>query len=256
MTMIEDLSRVVRDVGRHIMEWRNAGITEGMWVKDQFKAKADKLAHDVFEAGLRDISPFIPVISEENLESLKKERPGQYWLIDPIDGTASFVHGFKGFVTQAALMQNNRPTHAVIFAPALDELYIAERGKGASLNGKQIRRCGSQKFETLIDNYPEPRGIAKEAFTSLGFSKYIECGSIALKICRVADGSADLFLKDVQVRDWDLAAPELVLEESGGTLTDISGMRIQYTGNYEHCGLIAAHEQSINSMIAQRFSLH
>lgn len=248
--MIEGLSRVIKEVGGLILNWRDSGILEGNWEGTQFKAKADNLAHHELEKRLKEIEPLLPVVSEEDLGSLKEKRPERYWLIDPIDGTASFVNGFPGFVTQVALMENDRPICSAIFAPALNELYTAENGKGAFLNGKRLMLKPKKELEAIIDNYPEPRGIAKQAFDNLGFKRYVECGSIGLKICKVADGTADLFIKDVIVRDWDLAAPELVLEEAGGTLTDIEGKSIEYSGSYEHVGLIAAREKDINSMIA------
>lgn len=68
----------------------------------------------------------------------------------------------------------------------------------------------------------------------------MESGSIALKICRIADGSADLFVKDVAVRDWDVAAPSLVLTEAGGTFTGMDGAPWHFGGNWEKRGLIAA----------------
>lgn len=254
--MIEELSNIVREVGSLLMGWRDSGIFEGKWEGSQFKAKADRMAHDELEKRLKELTPIIPIVSEEDLESLKEERPEQYWLVDPIDGTASFVNGFSGFVTQAALMEKNRPIYAAVFAPARNELYIAEKGKGAFLNGKGIKLNKRQTLETMIDNYPEPRGVAREIYNSFGFKEYVECGSISLKICKVADGTADLFIKDVIVRDWDLAAPHLILEEAGGIMSDISGNNFEYTGTYEHMGLVATHNEKSKIKIVQWYLKH
>ena len=140
-----------------------------------------------------------------------------------------------------ALIEDNAPSLAAIYAPGLKLLYTAERAKGAFLNEKKLQAAAADNdMTTLIDNYPEPRGTALAAFNDLHFKKYIECGSISLKICKVADGTAQVFFKDIAIRDWDVAAPHLVLEEAGGMLREITGKAIPYAGDYEHPGLVAA----------------
>jgi 3'(2'), 5'-bisphosphate nucleotidase len=238
--MIENLSQIVKEVGALLLKWRAEGIREGVWDGSQFKARADRMAHTALSERLRALSPELPILSEEDESSQIVTRPERYWLIDPIDGTASFVQGYDGFVTQAALMQDGEPCLAAIQAPAIALTYIAERGKGSYCNRERLALAGSGKLDVLIDNYPEPRGITGAAYTDLGFSRYIECGSISLKICRVADGTADLFFKDVMVKDWDLAAPQLVLSEAGGVMKDIHGCEVSYCQDYNHEGLIAA----------------
>jgi len=248
--MLAELSGIVKDLGHVLLRWRDQGQVQGIWDGTQFKAKADIMAHEILVGKLRDLLPAIPVISEEDQNSLTDTRPECYWLIDPIDGTASFAHGYTGFVTQIALIVEHAPMLAAIYAPALDSLYSAERGRGAFLNDVRLLRDQAFPPRILIDNYPQPRGVALLAYNELHFAKYIECGSISLKICKVADGTADLFFKDVAVRDWDLAAAQLVLEETGGFLTDIYGHRIEYTGSYEQTGVVAAsHPYSVEHLV-------
>jgi len=242
--MLEDLVEAVRDTGARLLEWRADGITDGRWEGTQFKARVDGMADGILTEGLMAIDADIPVISEEVLASQSHGRPGRYWLIDPLDGTASFIGGYPGFVTQAALMINHRPELAAIYAPALDLIYTAVRGHGASRNREELPRLAGRKQQVLIDNYPEPRGITKKAFEDLKFLHYLESGSISLKICRIADGTADLFFKEVPVRSWDIAAPHLVLDEVGGTLTDIRGEPIDYQGDFTHQGIVATNSVS------------
>jgi len=243
--MISELSEIVRAVGQRLLEWRDQGITEGKWEGSQFKARADMLSHNMLVQKLKQLTPGMLVISEEDPRSLLAERPDRYWLIDPIDGTASFVQGYPGFVTQVALIERERPQLAAVYGPALKCLYLAVRGQGAFLNGKRLRCIQNQEPAVLIDNYPEPRGTALLAYEALNLDRYIECGSISLKACKVADGAADVFFKDIVVRDWDLAAPQLVLEEAGGTLLDIYGRDVVYTGSHERAGVVAACSDAI-----------
>ncbi len=254
--MIDKISKVVKEVGELLLQWRSQNVIEGKWEGTQFKAKVDKMAHIALSDRLRDISPDIPIISEEDIFSLVENRPDIYWLIDPIDGTASFAHEYDGFVTQVALMKNDKPWMAAINAAAMALTYIAEKGKGSYCNGKRLALERTDKLEVLIDNYPEPRGIAGEAYKNLGFSSYIECGSISLKICKVADGTADLFFKNVIVKDWDLAAPQLILSESGGVMTDIHGHNVSYCQDYRHDGLIAAATKETTGRLEDWYRLY
>ena len=237
--MRDDLAMALRRVGARIMECRREGNTHGKWEGTQYKAVADLIADECMREGLQQIAT-LPIVSEEDIASQSDQRPGEYWLIDPIDGTASFAQGFPGFVCQAALMREGVPQLAGVYAPALDKLYMAVRGAGATLNGHPIRvRNAGQRKLTLVDNYPQPRGVAERLMRDLHCAEYLESGSIGLKICLVAEGQADVFVKDVRVRDWDIAAPHLVLQEAGGVLMQFNNQPFDYRGGYERHGLIA-----------------
>ncbi len=224
------------------------GQTAGTWIGSQFKADADRLAHERLAGALSAIEPGIPVVSEEDESSLLT-RAATYWLIDPIDGTASFAHGFSGYVCQAALLQNEIPVIGAVFAPELNLLFAAQRGAGASCNAAPLAPPPRTSL-TLIDNYPEPRGLAAEAWKGLGCAHYVESGSIGLKLCRVADGTADVFVKDMRARDWDLAAPHVILTEAGGALTDLAGNPVRYgTANRGHDGIIATTSDTLQARV-------
>jgi 3'(2'), 5'-bisphosphate nucleotidase len=239
--MIEALRDLVEELGEHLLTWRSTNVVKPQSTRHQLKTTADDRASEFLRQRLATLDSSIPFVSEEDTASQSNARPEKYWLVDPIDGTASYTGGFDGFVTQVALMQNGSPALAAIRAPALDETFLAEVGGGSTCNGRRLKTLTSTKLDVLIDNYPQPRGLALQAFEGLEFSRYVECGGISLKICRIADGTADLFFKDVVVRDWDIAAPALVLQEAGGTITLFDESTPTYDGEYERHGLIAAH---------------
>jgi 3'(2'), 5'-bisphosphate nucleotidase/myo-inositol-1(or 4)-monophosphatase len=240
------IEKILRECGSMLMVCRAAGRTEGEWRDEQFKAAADRIAHDFLVAALGEAFPGIPVVSEEDPASMGACTT-EHFIIDPIDGTASFVHGFAGWVTQIAYVCANRPVLAGIYAPASDEYFSAWRGNGAYCNGDRLSVLGSAcSAHTLIDNYPEARGITQDLQKALRIPIYVESGSIALKICRIADRSADLFFKNMSPRDWDVAAPMLVLEEAGGIITDAQGSALNLGGaERRHRGLIAAAHSAI-----------
>jgi 3'(2'), 5'-bisphosphate nucleotidase len=250
------IEKVLRECGAMLMDCLAEGKTQGAWNGDQFKAGADELAHNFLADALGRSFPGVPVVSEEDDASI-----GSYaidhFIIDPIDGTASFAHGYAGWVTQAAYIREGQPILAGIYAPASDEYFAAISAEGAYCNGRQLSVTGSSgQANSLIDNYPEPRGIALDIMNALGITEYMESGSIALKICRVADGSADLFVKNMTPRDWDVAAPMLILAEAGGVLTDTNGKPLCLGGaQRRHHGIIAAANPLVADQARSWFAL-
>jgi 3'(2'), 5'-bisphosphate nucleotidase len=244
--MLKTLEIIMKELGDLLLVWRTQGMTQGSWEGSQLKAEADRRAHGFLVEHLRQSCPGIPIISEEDASTHDSGRPDEYWLIDPIDGTASFCNGFDGFVTQVALMRGSQPVLAVVHAPALGLTYTATQEGRALCNHVPISTTASGDHAlVLIDNYPEPRGIARRLYDEIGCTGYVESGSIGLKICRLADGTASLFIKDVIVRDWDLAPADLILARAGGLLTTFDGSSLLYKGGFERKGLIAAANRAL-----------
>lgn len=237
--MAKDLESILRGCGALLLQSKESGAIDGEWLGSQFKASGDAIAHEYLIKELGRAFPGVPIISEED-QDWNRKYSGEYFIIDPIDGTASFAHGFPGWVTQVAFVSDNIPTFSGIYAPESDEYFSAERGKGSYCNGRRLNRSTVRRSGLrLIDNYKRPTGIALRAMRGLGISNYIESGSISLKICRVADSTADIFIKDIVVRDWDVAAPMLVLQEACGYITDIRGNRLSLgKSERRHDGLI------------------
>lgn len=248
--LIDRVQDILRDVGAALLTMRAKGSVGGTWHATQLKSEADLIAEALIMRGLHALSPSLPVVSEEDIASHAIDRFSRYWLVDPIDGTASFCGGYSGFVTQLALMEGTRPVLGMVYGPTLDLMYVAEQGGGASVNGAKLTVDWQGGDVVLIDNYPEPRGIAQLLHEKLPCGGYLESGSIGLKICRVADGQAALFVKDVTVRDWDLAPGHLILNEAGGVLVDLRGHEINYGRSLEQTGgLIAAASQGIVNQV-------
>lgn len=244
---MDKLCELITDTGRAISKRRNIDADSGVWCGDQLKTIADEFAHNMLCSNLPNILP-VPVVSEEDPSSQTNQRHKLYWLIDPIDGTRSLSDGYPGWVTQVALVENGTPVMAVIFAPDLDLLYTAKKGQGSFCNYKKLTvNVSNSDRILLIDNFPKPRGLALEVLSGLPCTGYIESGSISLKICRVADGTADLFVKDVPVRDWDIAAPMLILNEAAGTMKTYLGEDYKFSGGFEKIGLIASRSESLQN---------
>lgn len=238
--MIENLKETVAVIGDSLLKEKKNNNFKFWLEKDHLKCSLDLYANEHYFSNLKKIKD-VPIVSEENIESQNRSRPDIYWLIDPIDGTRSLVDGFKGWVTQAALIKKKKIIISVIYAPEFNEMFWAEKNNSAYLNKDKlfITKDDTSKI-TLIDNYAKPKGIAKKIYYEYPCDAYKESGSISLKICRIADNTANLFVKDVPVRDWDIAAPMLIIEEAGGNLRQLNGLVYNFDGNFEKKGIIAS----------------
>ena len=110
-------------------------------------------------------------------------------------------------------------------------MWIGIKNYGSEMNGKRLSRLSYSERITFIDNTRIPHGIISKLMKSLNTNSYIESGSIGLKSVLVADGSADLFIKNVPVRDWDLAPAYVILSEVGGNLSLMNGEEYKFTGS-------------------------
>lgn len=159
-------------------------------------------------------------LGEENCK-IEKDKPYQ-WIVDPIDGTANFIRDLGASVISVALVKDGRPVLGVVYNPYRDEMFYAEKGKGAYLNGKQIkvsdRLLEGSIFCTSFSLYN--KSLAKPCINIME-KVYQKCddirriGSAALELSYLASGRIDLFF-EMRLFPWDFAAGEILVEEAGG----------------------------------------
>ncbi len=235
---IQNITEITDNLGEYLISNRIELTENSFWQKNNLKTKADEYSHNFLYSSLKKVID-IPILSEEGGIFNENKRPDNYWIIDPIDGTRSYFDGFAGWVIQLCLIHNGSKYFSLVHAPMLNETYVAIKDAGAFLNNKRLKKLSNNKLKcSLIDNYPEPRGISKYIFESFRCNNYIEMGSLGLKICKVSAGIANIFVKDVVIRDWDIAPAHLILNEVGGVLTEISGNDYRLSGGIEKNGLI------------------
>lgn len=248
------VTALMEDVGRQILAWRTDAAFRYLHSERDFKTEADQRAHELICDGLTRLYPGVEIVSEESSVH-DSVRPDMYWLIDPIDGTASWYHGFDGFVTQAAYIEHGVPLFGIIHAPVMVKTWNAVKDNGAYLNCEPLPVLKSSERLIVIDNLPEPHGIARDVMTLLHATGYLESGSLGLKSVLVADGTADLFVKDVCVRDWDIAPAAVILGEVMGFLSLPDGMPFRFCGSFEKTtGFIVARDSDLLERAVQAFS--
>jgi myo-inositol-1(or 4)-monophosphatase len=211
------------------------------WNKDNHSpvTEADLAVDSFLRERLTGIDPSIGWLSEETVdvpERLMKER---LWIVDPIDGTRSFVAGREDWAVCAALVERGRPVVAAVELPATGESFAAIQGGGATKNGQRIFVSAKTRPETAAIARPEK---LKAALTKLGNTIEVpRIHSIAVRLSRVATGEIDAALTTANANDWDLAAPDLLVHEAGGKMTDAEGRLPVYNlATHIHGALIAA----------------
>lgn len=244
----------MEDVGRQVVAWRTDAASRHLHSEADFKTEADRRAHNLICEGLTRLYPGVEIISEESPVH-DGSRPAVYWLIDPIDGTASWYHGFDGFVTQAAYIENGVPLFGIVHAPVTRKTWTAVRGGGAYVNGRPMPMLAAADRLVVTDNTREPHGVSRDLVALLHATGYFESGSLGLKSVLVADGVADLFVKDVCVRDWDVAPAEVILHEVGGHLSLADGSPYVFDGAYEKtAGFIVARDAALMGRAVRAFA--
>ena len=235
--------------GKYLLE-RRGERQEFEVMGTQVKARIDREVENRILDCISSMAEVNSFVSEENEESHSRYKRDRYWLIDPIDGTSSYINGYDGFVVQLCLMRDGEPSLAIIYAPALDQLYEACRDRGGYLNGHCIDSSRVNTYPRVVDNYPEPRGIAKYVVEQLPKCNYDECGSFGLKLCRVASKRSNIFVKDVIARTWDVGPGLLLNGECGGITTDLEGNEISFVdGTVLEKGLLAGTDGNMHRKV-------
>ncbi|TBV75058.1 inositol monophosphatase family protein [Pseudoxanthomonas winnipegensis] len=194
-----------------------------------YASEVDADAEKAIIKELRRAYPEYGVIGEEG-GVLPGKNPRYHWVIDPLDGTSNYLHGFPHFCVSIALVDNGEPSDAVIFDPLRNELFTASRGAGAQLNERKIRVSDRKELAgaMLHTGFP-PRERAR-------VGAQLECvrellnhaedirrtGSAALDLAYVACGRADAYF-EAGVKAWDIAAGVLLVREAGGKASDFKG---------------------------------
>jgi 3'(2'), 5'-bisphosphate nucleotidase len=216
-------------------------------VGGQLKTSVDRAAEGWVVGYLRAAFPADRFLAEEEFDAGARWTPAEsYWTIDALDGTRSFVEGFDGFCLQAAFISGGRVRAACVHEPVARATYLAAEECGAFRIDDSGERRLKISARTAWPNVPvyvdstRPSGPLGMLLESHG-ARFLESGSIGLKICRVADGSADLFVKALAWKLWDVAPGQLILEEAGGRLGLWNGAPVNYeSGEVRFKNLLAA----------------
>ncbi|MDH3646733.1 MAG: inositol monophosphatase [Gammaproteobacteria bacterium] len=220
--------------------------------RNDFVSEVDRMAEAEIIQTIREFYPDHAFLAEESGSQGESEN---VWIIDPLDGTTNFLHGFPMFSVSIALQTKGRLEHGVIYDPMRQELFTASRGDGAQLDGRKIRVTNRKNLEgALIGTgfpYRANRRFMQEyigmfraiAENTVGIRR---AGSAALDLAYVAAGRLDGFW-ELGLGPWDMAAGTLLVREAGGHVTDLDGDdTFLESGN-----IVAAPSKLLTSILAE-----
>ncbi len=217
--------------------------------ENDFVSEVDRRAEEAIIETLLKAYPDHSILAEESGEHTGNDFQ---WIIDPLDGTTNFIHGFPQYAVSIALRHKDKLEVAVIYDPFKQELFTANRGEGAQLNGKRIRVTGRTSTKGALFGTGIPFSdmdvydLHQKTMRTLvpGSAGIRRAGSAALDLAYVAAGRLDAFW-EFGLNPWDMAAGILLIEEAGGLVGDLSGGL-----DHLNCGdILAANPKLFKQMI-------
>jgi myo-inositol-1(or 4)-monophosphatase len=222
------------------------------WLKDQSSpvSEADIAVDNFLRERLAGPRSGTGWLSEETAHDRSSRQARRLWIVDPIDGTRSYLAGRPDWAISAALVADGRPVLAGVFAPATDELFIAGAGAGATRNGVPIRASAGDRLAGAKVAGPKRLVQTLAAIESL-IAVVPRIGSLALRFIRVAQGEIDVAFASGSSHDWDLAGADLLVHEAGGAMTTLVGRSLTYNEpELVHGALVAAGADRHAALIA------
>jgi myo-inositol-1(or 4)-monophosphatase len=225
---VDLLREAAREAGALALEYRRRGLK--IWSKGDAGpvTDADQAADDLLKQRLRSARPDYGWLSEETVDGPERLTRPKIFVVDPIDGTVAFMKSKPWWTVALSVVEHGRPTAAVVFAPALNEIFEAAAGGGAKLNGETIQASdatslddASMLADAALFNHP----IWPDPWPVMRLDKR---NSIAYRMALVGAGVFDAAMALSPKWDWDVAAGALIAEEAGGKCTDHLGRRFRF----------------------------
>jgi 3'(2'), 5'-bisphosphate nucleotidase len=224
--------------------------------------QADKLANELIVKRLTSEFPADGILAEESLDTTRRLYKSRVWMIDPLDGTNGFIDGNGDFAVQIGLSINGQSVLGVVYQPLTGVLYRAVRGGGTwverpRFEPERARVSSHSELSTMrlaaSRSHRSPR--MDKVVRALGLREEVNRGSVGIKVGLIVEQQCDLYVHlSPQTKQWDTCAPEIILREAGGRLTDLFGNELGYNqiDLQNRNGIVAsngvAHEKIIQSL--------
>jgi len=213
----------------------------------------DIKVNEIITKKIIELTPNIPVISEETVDLKKKNTLNTFWLIDPIDGTKEYIAGKDEYTLNAGLIINNLPAIGVIGVPKKNRIFYSF-GKNDSLllENNQIIKLDCKKKTpkgeiVALTNHKEPPKIILDKLKEFGVTSFRKLSS-SYKYCVIATGEYDLYVDKVRANEWDDAAGHAIAEAAGAIVTSLENESFQYgKGDYKNPTILIRRNKNLNA---------
>jgi len=231
--IVNDLNKTFLKAGEIAIELRKKGLIKEIKSDNTPVTNGDIEVNNILTKKIKEITPEIPIVSEESSSNKLNKNLKTFWLIDPIDGTYDYVHDKDEFTINAGLIIDNKPEIGVINAPAKKKLfYTYEKDFSFELVGQKEKKLDCNK----ITNEGEVKAVSYsnqlkpeilELHKKYKVTEYKKMKS-SLKFCVIATSEYDIYVAEPRAYEWDIAAGHAILKNAGGEITDFSGNQILY----------------------------
>ena len=216
---------------------------------------ADRIANDLIVNALRREFPDDGILAEESIDTDRRLAKRRVWMIDPLDGTNGFIEGNGDFAVQIGLAQDGAAVMGVVYQPLTEVLYWASQGRGAWIerpNTAAQRAHVSAQSELVLMRLAASRSHRSprmdRVVKAFGVKQEVRRGSVGIKVGLIIEQQCDLYVHlSPRTKQWDTCAPQIILSEAGGRLTNLFGGEISYN---------AAEVQNLNGLVATNGSVH
>jgi len=218
---IKDIEKIALKAGQNIMKIYNQDFNVKFKDDKSPLTEADLKANEIICNSLLKLYSNIPIMSEENKQidfDIRKDWE-YYWCIDPIDGTKEFIKKNGEFTVNIALIHKDKPVLGVVYAPVLDDMYIAKQNEGAYKNGQKLPLKVNNNQKDKISVVASKSHLSKETqefIDNLETKEIVQVSKgSSLKLCMVAEGVADIYPRLAPTMEWDTAAADAIVREAG-----------------------------------------
>jgi len=224
--------------------------------------QADRIANEMIVTGLKRVFPDDGILAEESVDTKRRLQKSRVWMVDPLDGTNGFIDGNGDFAVQIGLTEEGQCVLGVVYQPLTGVLYRAVRGKGTWIERPQFepeRAHVSDKTDLATMRLAASRSHRSPRMNKVierfGFREEVQRGSVGIKVGLLIEQQCDLYIHlSGRTKQWDTCAPEVILTEAGGRITDLFGYPLNYNvpDVQNRNGLVssngAAHDQIIATL--------
>lgn len=234
LTLLNQVVALTQEAGSAILAVYRGGVERATteWKLDRSPVTAaDRAAHDVLMAGLTRLTPDVYVVSEEGDNGPKPPARGPWWAVDPLDGTKEFLKRTGEFTVNVGLVFDGVPVGGVVHAPVLGRTWVGSpKGGEVREDGKtrplRVRPVDPTRLR-LVASRDHAGPTVRRLLDRTPGAETVSMGS-SLKFCLVAEGRADLYLRDGPTMEWDTAAAHAVLRAAGGEVYSLAGVPLTY----------------------------
>ena len=250
--------RLAREAGAAILEFYRKPIE--IEQKDSFNdrepvTEADRVANDLIVRSLQEEFPEDGILAEESLDTSRRLDKSRVWMIDPLDGTTGFIDGNGDFAVQIALAENGAAVLGVVYQPLTGVLYRAVRGEGCWIERPnfmperaQVSRQKELHRMRLAASRSHRSPRMDRVVNAFAVKEEVRRGSVGIKVGLICEQQCDLYVHlSPRTKQWDTCAPEIILHEAGGRITDLFGEPLRYN---------VAEVQNRNGLVASNGVVH